>query len=508
MAQEVNRKIERALISVYNKEGLKPLLETLSALNVEFISTGGTQRYIEEAGYPCRKVEDLTGFPAILGGRVKTLHPTIFGGILARRELEQDRAEMQQHAIESIDLVVVDLYSFEEVLRAGASEEELIEKIDIGGVSLIRAAAKNYHDVAVIASKDALGDFCKSIKAHEGVTTLEMRRTWAAAAFRHVTAYDRAISDYFSGGESIPLPHDLQPAQALRYGENPHQKGYFFAPEKALFEQLQGKELSYNNLRDADAAMQLIAEFDQTPCFAVIKHMNPCGIAKGKDIAEAWQRAFDADRESAFGGILIANRCIDERTANAVSEIFFEVLIAPDYTEEALNCLAKKSKRIVLKQLDAIHTTFNYTSALNGLMCQERDVTCDTDCRQVTDKASTEQEKQDMLFAMKAVKHCKSNAIVLVRDGMMLAHGIGQTSRIAALQQAIDKAKRNGFDLHGAVMASDAFFPFSDCVETAAREGITAIIQPGGSIRDQESIDAANQHGIAMLFTGKRHFRH
>lgn len=511
MTNETDRKIARALISVYRKDGLAPLLKTLQSMGIEMLSTGGTQRFIEEAGYACGKVEDLTGYPSILGGRVKTLHPAICGAILARRDNPGDQAEMQQYALKPIDLVIVDLYPFEEALRAGASEEELIEKIDIGGVTLIRAAAKNYRDVAVIASRAEIEPFCQTLVASNGVLTLEDRRRMAARALMHIAAYDQAISGYFNASDEATAdlhPNGLGAAQTLRYGENPHQKGYFFPPREPLYEQIQGKELSYNNLRDVDAAMQLIAEFPDTPCFAVIKHMNPCGIALGKNVAEAWLRAYGADKESAFGGILICNRTIDEEVAKAVSELFFEVLIAPDYAPEALDLFAKKSKRIVLKQIGSVDSALCYTSALNGMMCQERDAVNDTEHHLVTRKAATQAETDDMLFAMKVVKHCKSNAIALAKDGMLLANGIGQTSRIAALQQAIDKAKRNGFDLHGAVMASDAFFPFGDCVTAAAHEGITAIIQPGGSIRDRESIEAADELGVAMLFTGRRHFRH
>ena len=507
------KQIKTALISVFHKDGLDEIIKLLAQQDVKFISTGGTRAFIEGLGFTCDAVEDLTGYPSILGGRVKTLHPKIFGGILNRRDNKSDRQQVFSYGIPEIDLVIVDLYPFSETVASGASDEDIIEKIDIGGISLIRAAAKNYNDVTIVASKhqyDALHDILASAGA---VTTLEQRRWFAREAFAVSSAYDTAIFNYFNGQNVGESPNAFRSTvygeMSLRYGENPHQKGSFFGDFNAMFEQLHGKEISYNNLLDIDAAVSLIADFEQ-PTFAVLKHNNACGVASRDSIHTAWIDALAGDPVSAFGGVLIANRPIDKATAEEINKIFFEVIIAPAYADEALEILFTKKNRIVLIQKSAAAPARRFRSALNGVLVQDADNKVETpeDLRQVTDRAVEACQIDDLLFANKIVKHSKSNAIVLAKNRQLLASGVGQTSRVDALKQAIAKAEAFGFDLNGAVMASDAFFPFADCVEIADKAGITAVIQPGGSVRDQETIDYCNAHGIAMVMTGFRHFKH
>lgn len=509
-----DKKISTALISVYHKEGLDDILSMLNAQSVKFLSTGGTKSFIESLGYKCQAVEDLTSYPSIFGGRVKTLHPKIFGGILHRRNNEADIIQAKQFDIPPIDLVIVDLYPFSETVSNGGSHEEIIEKIDIGGISLIRAAAKNYNDVVIVASKGQYNALAEILSRKGAITTLDERRAFARDAFMVSSGYDTAIFNYFDQNSADdPEPSALRIAlnhkKALRYGENPHQNGAFFGNFNHLFSQLHGKEISYNNLLDIDAAVTLISEFSQ-PTFAVLKHNNACGIATRPDIASAWKYALAGDPVSAFGGVIITNREIDEATASEINKIFFEVIIAPSYTEQAFAILSSKKNRIILLQKNRLESTPLFRSVLNGALLQERDTKIETadDLTTVTLTAPDNNQIADLLFANKVVKNSKSNAIVLAKNSMLLASGIGQTSRVDALRQAIEKARNFGFDLNGAVMASDAFFPFADCVEIADQAGITAVIQPGGSIRDQESIDYCNKHSIAMVTTGIRHFKH
>lgn len=501
--------IRKALVSVFHKEGLAEILAELHRCGVEFISTGGTQSFIESLGYPCQAVEDLTHYPSMLGGRVKTLHPAIQGGILARRENSNDMEELAKYEIPLIDLVIVDLYPFEATVASGASPEDIIEKIDIGGISLIRGAAKNYEDVVIVASQAQYPLLYNILKEQGAKTTLMQRRLFAREAFAVSSGYDAAIFRYFDGEEQSAFRATVDKPKALRYGENPHQKGVFFGNLEQYLVQLHGKELSYNNLQDIDAAIQLIQDFED-PSFAILKHNNACGFATRPTIKEAWESALACDPVSAFGGVLIANREIDLPTAESINNLFLEVLIAPSFTAEALDILKSKKNRILLVQKQRIESKWNYRSMLGGVLQQEADTAVEgaTEMRAVTEKKATEQEIIDMIFAMKLVKHSKSNAIVLAKDGQMLASGIGQTSRVDALRQAIDKAKSFGFSLEGAVLASDAFFPFDDCVQLAAKEGISAIVQPGGSVRDEDSIICANKNGISMAFTGVRHFKH
>ncbi len=503
------KKIKSALISVYHKDGLDEILTRLNADGVKFLSTGGTKSFIESLGFPCQAVEDLTGYPSILGGRVKTLHPKVFGGILNRRENEGDRQQISQYEIPEIDLVIVDLYPFVDTVASGATNAEIIEKIDIGGISLIRAAAKNYSDVVIVASKaqySALNDILGESGAQ---TTLDQRRWFAKEAFAVSSAYDSAIFNYFDQPEPSALRIAIDDAKAMRYGENPHQKGYFFGDFSAMFTQLHGKEISYNNLLDIDAATSLIAEFED-PTFAVLKHNNACGLATRSSMLDAWKDALAGDPVSAFGGVLIANRKIDKATAEEINKIFFEVIIAPEYSDEALEVLKQKKNRIILVQKMASPAKMQFRSVLNGALMQQRDLKVETaeDLTAVTTLAPTQAQIDDLLFANKIVKNSKSNAIVLAKNGQLYASGVGQTSRVDALKQAIAKAQSFGFDLKGAVMASDAFFPFADCVEIANQAGIEAVIHPGGSIRDQESIDYCNAHNMAMVKTGIRHFKH
>jgi len=508
---ENNKTIKTALISVYHKDGLDEILRLLNNAGVKFLSTGGTETFIKSLGYDCQAVESLTGYPSILGGRVKTLHPKVFGGILNRRDNAGDREQVIAYEIPSIDLVIVDLYPFSETVASGASEADIIEKIDIGGISLIRAAAKNWNDVVIVASKAQYKPLADLLAAQGAETTAGQRRWFAKEAFAVSSAYDSAIFNYFDidGGPSA-LRIAVDGVKPMRYGENPHQKGYFCGELDKMFTQLHGKEISYNNLLDIDAAVNLMAEFSEQPTFAVLKHNNACGVAMRPTIADAWRDALAGDPVSAFGGVLIANREIDGATAAEVGKIFFEVIIAPAYTPEALEVLKQKKNRIILVQHGGNAAPVAFRSVLNGALVQERDLAVETpaDLTPVTEKTVAPERVADLLFANKIVKHSKSNAIVLAKNGQLLASGIGQTSRVDALRQAIEKARSFNFDLNGAVMASDAFFPFADCVEIAGNAGIDAVIQPGGSIRDQESVDYCNAHGIAMVTTGVRHFKH
>ena len=504
------KKINTALISVFYKDGLDEILKMLHADGVKFLSTGGTQSFIESLGYECQAVEDLTGYPSILGGRVKTLHPKVFGGILNRRDNAGDREQIAQYDIPEIDLVIVDLYPFEATVASGASDEDIIEKIDIGGISLIRGAAKNYNDVVIVASKQQYSLLADILKESGANTTLAQRRMFAKEAFSVSSGYDSAIYNYFAGEDADDLRVPLNGQRAMRYGENPHQKGFFYGDLNAMFDQLHGKEISYNNLLDIDAATQLMAEFGAEPTFAILKHNNACGVASRSTILEAWVDALAGDPVSAFGGVLISNTEIDEVVADEINKIFFEVIIAPSYTEGALNILEQKKNRIILVQKQPAPRSRQFRSVLNGALVQDRDTATETPdmLTTVTKVAPTLEQITDMLFANKIVKQSKSNAIVLAKGGQLYASGIGQTSRVDALRQAIAKAQSFGFDLNGAVMASDAFFPFADCVEIAHEAGITAVIHPGGSIRDNDSVEYCDAHGMAMVTTGIRHFKH
>ena len=509
-----SRPIRAALLSVYHKDRLAPLVQVLRQHGVTLYSTGGTQKFLEEEGAEVTAVEDLTGFPEVFGGRVKTLHPKVFGGILHRRHDVGDLAEAEQHAIPPIDLVVVDLYPFEETVASGAEEQDVIEKIDIGGISLLRAAAKNYRDVLVISSRDQYAAVTELLTTKNGSTDLEDRRHYAAAAFATTSHYDTEIFQYMSQGTAVSgtaLRLSAQPATSLRYGENPHQAGTFYGDLSALFDQLHGKQLSYNNLVDVDAAVALMAEFtDGAPACAILKHTNACGVAQASTLREAYLNALSCDPTSAFGGVIIVNKEVDAATAAELSQLFFEVLIAPSFAADALPVLQSKKNRILLLQKPVAFPAKQVKTLLNGIIEQDADRQTESaaDFRTVTQSAPTDEETEALVFAGKICKHTKSNTIVLARAGQLLASGVGQTSRVDALRQAIEKARAFGFDLHGAVLASDAFFPFPDCVEIAGAAGIRAVVQPGGSIKDADSIKAADELGMAMVLTGTRHFKH
>ena len=503
-------KIKNALISVYYKDDLAPLIHLLNKHGVTFYSTGGTETFIRDLGYDVVPVEDLTGYPSILGGRVKTLHPKVFGGILSRRPLDADKEQLQEYEIPEIDLVIVDLYPFEETVASGAAEKDIIEKIDIGGISLIRAAAKNHNDVVILSSKNDYKLLENILVENEGYTFLQHRKEFAKRAFNVSSHYDSAIFNYFNQDEPLQVfKRSEQQAQVLRYGENPHQEGVFYGNLENLFDKLNGKELSYNNLVDVDAAVALIDEFD-TPTFAILKHTNACGVASRSDLLSAWQDALACDPVSAFGGVIICSGQVDVATAEEINKLFFEVLSTPDYSDAALRILSSKKNRILLKRKAIELPKKQFKTLLNGIIEQDKDAVIEgpESMETVTDRKPTDKELDDLYFANKIVKHTKSNAIVLAKDGQLSASGVGQTSRVDALRKAIQKAKSSGFNLQGAVLASDACFPFSDCVEIAAEAGITAITQPGGSIRDKESVEMANKKDVAMVVTGVRHFKH
>jgi phosphoribosylaminoimidazolecarboxamide formyltransferase/IMP cyclohydrolase len=508
---QAEKKVQTALISVFYKDGLEPLVKQLDELGVEIYSTGGTQSFIEGLGIKVNRVEDLTSYPSILGGRVKTLHPKVFGGILARRELQEDVAQLEEYEIPPMDLVVVDLYPFEETVKSGGSESEIIEKIDIGGISLIRAAAKNFKEVITISNRSQYAEVTDFLKSQNGSSSLEQRKKLAKEAFKVSSGYDTAIAAYFAGEESCPLLIREEEQKALRYGENPHQAGIFYGELDKMFDKLHGKELSYNNLLDVDAAVQLMSDFkEEKPTFAILKHNNACGLASRDTILEAYKDALAGDPVSAFGGILIANRKIDQTTAEEVNKLFCEVVIAPEFDAAALEILKQKKNRIILKQKEVETVSFQVRTALNGYLYQEKDraIELAANYEQKTKVKATQEQLKDLEFALKLVKHTKSNSIVLAKGQQLLASGTGQTSRVDALQQAIAKAKHFDFELEGAVMASDAFFPFPDCVEIADKAGVKAVVQPGGSVKDQLSIDYCDEHGMAMVFTGVRHFKH
>lgn len=503
------RDIKRALISVYNKDGIEEIAKKLIELNVELFSTGGTYDFLESLGLPVTSVEEVTGYPSILGGRVKTLHPKIFGGILFRRELDTDSRQVEEYKIPALDLVIVDLYPFEKYVASSSSHEEIIEKIDIGGISLIRAAAKNYRDVLIVPSMKHYGAL-SNILSQGAKTSLEERARFAAYAFEVSSGYDTAIFNYLNRDERIDsFRESFSNSKKLRYGENPHQKALYFGEEGSLPEQIWGKEISYNNLLDIEAAIELIGDFDKTTV-AILKHNNACGCASRDSVVEAWEKALACDPISAFGGIIISNGEIDKNAAEGMNKLFFEVVIAPSYTHDALEILKEKKNRIILINKTDLRKSRKFRSLLGGALVQERDEAIENASEKTIATITTPKpnEMTDLTFANKLVKHSKSNAIVLAANETLLASGVGQTSRVDALNQAIAKANNFGINLCGAVMASDAFFPFPDCVEIAHASGITAIIQPGGSVRDQESTDYCNQHGISMIITSTRHFKH
>jgi len=503
----MNKKIQSALISVFYKDGLENIVHELDRLGVTIYSTGGTQSFIEKLGVKVIPVEDLTSYPSILGGRVKTLHPSVFGGILGKRDDDTHVQEMKQYQIPEIDLVIVDLYPFEETVASTTDEKAIIEKIDIGGPSMIRGAAKNFRDVVVIAAKKDYAALETLLKEQEGTTSIEQRKSFAAKAFEVVGHYDVAIAKYFATADSLYFLESVPQPKSMRYGENPHQSAVFYGDLSQLFDQLNGKELSYNNIVDTDAAMQLIREFTDTT-FAIIKHTNVCGVAQRTTVKESWDAALAGDPESAFGGVLVCNSTIDKATADAINEIFFEVLIAPAYTEEALAVLKSKKNRILLQLKAQPSAKVQYKSMLNGVLVQDIDTGNFTDWTETTKRKETPEEKEDLQFANIICKHLKSNAIALVKNKQLIGKGCGQTSRIDSLRQALEKAKQFSFDLQGAVMSSDAFFPFDDCVRLGHEAGITAFIQPGGSIRDNDSIDYCSKHNLSMIMTGLRHFKH
>jgi len=507
-----SKKITSALISVFSKDGLAPIVKKLNEQNVKIYSTGGTEKFINDLGIQVIAVEDLTDYPSILGGRVKTLHPKVFGGILNRQDNESDVAEMEQYNIPQLDAVIVDLYPFEKTVASGASEADIIEKIDIGGISLIRAAAKNFKDTICVSSVDDYAEFLELISANNGEISLKDRKHFAAKSFNVSSNYDTAIFNYFNKEENLSAFKISETnGQELRYGENPHQKGYFFGKFDEMFTKLHGKELSYNNLLDVDAAVNLMNEFKgEAPTFAILKHNNACGIAQRETVQQAYLAALAGDSVSAFGGILISNVEIDEATANEIHDLFCEVVIAPSFSSKAQEILEGKKNRILLIRKEITLPSTTIRTCLNGVLVQDKDNITDTAeiLTHATNNKPNSTELEDLLFASKICKHTKSNTIVLAKGKQLCASGTGQTSRVDALRQAIEKAKAFNFNLEGAVMASDAFFPFPDCVEIADNAGITAVIQPGGSIKDQLSIDYCNKHKMAMVFTGTRHFKH
>lgn len=506
-----NQSISRALISVFYKDGLEPIVHILGKAGVEFVSTGGTQQFIEKLGYKVTPVETLTGYPSIFGGRVKTLHPAVFGGILYRRADAEDNKQASEFKIRPIDLVIVDLYPFEETVAGGGSEEDNIEKIDIGGISLIRAAAKNFKDVLIVASRNQYEEVYSLLERKKVTSDLNDRKRFACMAFDVTSHYDSAIFEYFNEEQNIPsFKASISDGKELRYGENPHQKGVFYGKMDVLFDQLNGKELSYNNLVDVDAAIDLVQEFPNETAFVIIKHTNACGVATATSVKEAYLKAFQADTLSAFGGVLITNQLVDGAAAEEMNSLFFEILIAPGYSADALTLLQSKKNRIILLQKKPLQRRKQVKSLLNGIIEQDYDLKTDQeqDLRVVTKRAPTQAESKALVFASKICKHTKSNTIVLAIEGQLLASGVGQTSRVDALKQAIDKARAFGFALEGSVMASDAFFPFPDCVEIASKHGIRAVVQPGGSIKDKDSISFCDQQNMAMVFTGFRHFKH
>ncbi|MBP6386240.1 MAG: bifunctional phosphoribosylaminoimidazolecarboxamide formyltransferase/IMP cyclohydrolase [Pseudarcicella sp.] len=512
----LSKKINSALISVFYKDGLAPIVEQLHKNGVKLFSTGGTQSFIEEMGIPVTAVEDLTSYPSIFGGRVKTLHPKIFGGILYRRENENDVKTAQEYEIPSIDLVIVDLYPFEETVSAGGTYDEIIEKIDIGGISLIRGAAKNYNDVLIVSSRNQYAEVLEMLSSQNCETTADQRKRFAMLGFGVSSGYDTAIHQFFNPAKSAGSVEDLFKANAfkgessaLRYGENPHQSATFHGDINALFDKLNGKELSYNNLVDVDACLTLLDEFEETS-FVIIKHTNACGVASANTVLDAYKNAFACDTISAFGGVLATNGIVDKSAAEEMNSLFFEILIAPDFTEDALEVLKSRKNRILLKRKPVNTSKMMFKTLLNGVLEQDKDLATETvaDFKTVTQKSPSASELKALEFALKICKHTKSNTIILAKEGQLLASGVGQTSRVDALKQAIVKAAEFGFDINGAVMASDAFFPFPDCVEIAGNAGITAVVQPGGSIKDQDSINYCDANNLAMVMTGVRHFKH
>jgi len=503
------KKIKNALISVYYKDGLEDVLKKLDELGINIFSTGGTYKFIKDKGFDARTVESVTSYPSILGGRVKTLHPKVFGGILARREQADDRQQVEEYEIPLFDLVIVDLYPFEETIKNTTDKTEIIEKIDIGGISLIRAAAKNFNDVLVVPSSTMYSELIELLDKNNGSTDVDDRRYFAAQAFNISSHYDTLIFNWMNPCSIQTFKQSFMQPHELRYGENPHQKGIFYGNLEEVFEQLHGKAISYNNLLDLDAAIHLISDFNETT-FAVIKHNNACGLASRENLTEAWKDALAGDPVSAFGGVLVSNKTIDEETAAEINKIFFEIIIAPGYDEKALEILKTKKNRIILKKKTYRFPGFQYRSLLNGVLTQDKDLVTETpeDLKTVTKKSPTEREVEDLLFANKIVKHTKSNTIVLAKNKQLVGSGTGQTSRVDALKQAIDKARAFELELEGAVMASDAFFPFADSVEIAGNAGINAVVQPGGSIRDADSVNYCDEHDMSMVFTGRRHFKH
>jgi len=504
------KRISSALISVYYKDNLDEIVRILDELNVKIYSTGGTYSFIRDLGIKAETVESLTTYPSILGGRVKTLHPSVFGGILGRRDNEEDLRQLSQYNIPEIDLVIVDLYPFEETLNSTDDEEEIIEKIDIGGISLIRAAAKNFNDVLVISSRHQYKKLIELLREKKGFTSLTERKSFAAEAFLTSSGYDTAIFGYFNRTERIEaFRESINTVYPLRYGENPHQRGIFFGDTEKLFDKVHGKEISYNNFLDIDSALGLIDEFSETT-FVIIKHNNACGAACRPEPVVAWTDALACDPVSAFGGVIVTTHPVGDEAAEEINKIFFEIIIAPGFTDKAAETLSQKKNRIILRRKEKAAGKYQFRSLLGGVLWQEKDLSTEqaADMKPVTPRIPQPAETDDLVFANKIVKHSKSNAIVLAKNRQLCASGIGQTSRVDALRQAIEKAHSFGFDLNGAVMASDAYFPFSDSVEIAHKAGITAVVQPGGSVRDQDSIDYCSANNVAMVFTGKRHFKH